>query len=100
MGNGYKILWTDHALWELSQTVEFLERNWTEKELKNFASKLDHILEIIYKNPEIFPSDFNEKEIRKAVVDKNNTLYYRIKENSIEVISIFSNRQDPKKSRV
>lgn len=100
MENGYKILWTDNALEELDQTVEFLETNWTVKELRNFASKLDHILEIISKSPEIFPADFNKKEIRKAVVDKNNTLYYRTKGITIEVISLFSNRQNPKKKSI
>ena len=35
MKNGYKILWTDNALRELEKTIEFLEENWTEKEIRN-----------------------------------------------------------------
>lgn len=31
MGNGYKILWTDLALEELAQTVEYLEEEFTDK---------------------------------------------------------------------
>ena len=40
MKNGYKILWTDFALKELESTIEYLEENWTEKELMNLATKL------------------------------------------------------------
>ena len=36
MKSGYNVLWTDHALSELKNTIEFLENNWSEKELKNF----------------------------------------------------------------
>jgi hypothetical protein len=34
MKNGNKILWTDFALKELKNTIEYLEENWTEKELQ------------------------------------------------------------------
>ena len=40
MKNGYKILWTDNALNELEKTIEYLETNWTEKELRNLAINL------------------------------------------------------------
>ena len=47
MKNGYEILWTDNALKELQKTVEYLQENWTEKELKNLASNLDKTLNLI-----------------------------------------------------
>jgi len=97
MESGYKVFWTDHALAELKQTIEFLEINWTEKELKKFASRLDHTLEIAVKNPELFPESMERKEVRKAVVDKFNTLYYRTKGNTIEILSLFASRQGPNK---
>ncbi len=100
MESGYRILWTDHALKELRQTIEYLETNWTEKELRNFSTKLDHTIEITAKNPKIFPSTTERKEIRKAVVDKYNTLYYRINGDLIEILSLFANRQNPKKKKI
>ncbi len=100
MENGYKVLWADHALSELEQIAEFLETNWTEKELRKFASKLDHTIEIISKSPEIFSVSFEKKEVRKAIVDKYSILYYRIKEDVIEIVSIFANRQDPNKKKI
>jgi hypothetical protein len=32
MESGYKILWTDHALSELSKTYNYLEANFTQRE--------------------------------------------------------------------
>lgn len=39
MKSGYKIQWTDHALGELEQTIEYLETNFSEKELKDSLKK-------------------------------------------------------------
>ena len=100
MKSGYKILWTDHALSELKNTIEYLEENWTERELKNFSQELDHIIELISKNPELFQISKKKKNVRRAVVARFNNLYYRLNENSIEILSFFSNRQDPDKIKI
>lgn len=100
MGSGFKIVWTDHALSELEQTIKYLEENWTDRELRIFATKLDHIIELVSKAPELFPSSLEKSGIRKAVVEKYNSLYYRVNNENIEIISLFSNRQNPKKKRM
>lgn len=100
MKSGFKIFWTDHALSELKQTIEYLENNWTKRELRIFSAKLDHTIELISKSPEIFPSSLEIKGVRKAVVEKYNTLYYRINKENIEIISLFSNRQNPNKREI
>ena len=100
MKSGYKVLWTDHAISELNETTEFLEKNWTERELRNFIAKLDHTIELISKTPEIFPASLEKKDIRKAVVEKYNSLYYRINKDSIEIVSLFSSRKNPNKKEI
>ncbi|HCQ29045.1 MAG TPA: hypothetical protein DIU39_02090 [Flavobacteriales bacterium] len=100
MKSGYKVLWTNNAIKELKTIIKYLEINWTRKELTAFSTKLDHTIEIISKSPEIFPASFEKKEVRKAVIDKNNNLYYRIKNNTIEILSVFSNVQNPKKKKI
>ncbi|WP_291975951.1 type II toxin-antitoxin system RelE/ParE family toxin [Lutibacter sp.] len=100
MKSGYKILWTNHAISELKETIDYLENNWTEKKLRKFSAKLDHTIELISKTPEMFPNSLEKKEIRKAVIEKYNNLYYRIHKNSIEIISLFSNRKKPSKKKI
>jgi len=99
MKSGYKIHWTDNALTELSKTIEYLEENFTEKEIRKLTLKIERTTELIAQNPYIFPkSDF--KNIYKIVILKYNTLYYRINGNNIEILSFFSNRQNPAKRKV
>jgi plasmid stabilization system protein ParE len=95
MKSGYKILWTENAIAELKETIEYLENNWSKKELKAFAAKLDHTVELISKMPELFPESLYQKHIRKAVVEKHNNLYYRINKNSVEIVSLFANKKNP-----
>lgn len=100
MKSGYKILWTDFALKELESTVEYLKENWTERELHNLASKLEETLNLITQNPNLFPISEVKKGVHRVVILKYNTLYYRFSKEQIEIISFFSNRQNPKKRKI
>ncbi|HPW66027.1 MAG TPA: type II toxin-antitoxin system RelE/ParE family toxin [Salinivirgaceae bacterium] len=97
MENGYKILWTNNALLELQKTCDYLEANWTERELRKLSIQIDKTLRLIAKNPKIFQQS-RQKGIRRSVVMKYNTLYYREIEESkvVEILSFFSNRRDPR----
>ena len=100
MKNGYKILWTDNALKELEQTIEYLEENWTERELRNLAESLEETITLISQNPLMFQSSKKKKDIRRAVILSLNSLYYRVSKDSVEILSFFGNRQNPKKRKL
>ena len=89
MKNGYKILWTNHALKELEDTISYLEEKWTDKELQNLAIKMEETLLLISHNPNLFQVSEVKKDIRRVVILTYNTLYYRVKNNQIEIISFF-----------
>lgn len=100
MKSGYRIVWTDFALNKLELAINHLKENWSEKELRKLATKLEEILSLIAQNPNLFPVSETQKDVHRVVVLKYNTLYYRLKNEQIEIISFFSNRQDPKKIRL
>ena len=100
MKSGYKIFWTDHAISELKETIDYLENNWTEKELRKLSNALDKTLNLISQNPYIFQSSDFKKNIRRAVILSLNSLYYKIKDQDVEIISFFSNRQSPTKRKL
>jgi len=92
--SGYKILWTDHALAELNDTFAYLENNFSTNELRSLSLALDQTLSLIARDPDIFAYS-DSSGIRKVTVAQFNTLYYRIEKKEVQVISFFSNRQDP-----
>ena len=94
MKSGYKISWTDHALTELSETYEYLEENWTEGEMRNLSKEIEKTLILISKNPELFQKSKINSEIRRAVIMKYNSMYYRKNNDVIEILSFFSNRKN------
>jgi plasmid stabilization system protein ParE len=99
MKSGYKILWTKHALNELSDTYKYLELHFTKSELKKLSTELDRTLKLISQNPYLFPVS-ELKGVRRIVIKKFNTLSYREKENYVEILSFFSNRQNPNKRKI
>lgn len=97
MKSGYKVVWTDHALDELRQTVSYLEENFSEREIQRLATKIESTLTLIATQPAMFPESPSRKGVRRAIILRFNSLYYRVKHRQIEILSFFSNRQDIKK---
>ncbi len=101
MENGYKILWTDNALYELKETYLYLELNWTDKVLNRLSVELDKTLKLLSQNPQLFQiSEY--KNIRRVVLLRLNTLYYRVDEENkvVEILSFFSNSQSPDNRKI
>jgi plasmid stabilization system protein ParE len=97
MKNTYKIIWSDEALSNLKQIIVYLEQNWTIKEIKKFAFLLDRQLIRIQNNPLLFAESNKQKNFRKSVLTKQVSIYYRIKSFEIHILTLFDNRQNPKK---
>lgn len=99
MKSGYNISWTPNALNELEETIEYLQKNFSDKEIAKLARKIESFSEIISQNPYIFPKS-EQTNIHKAIILTFNTAYYRIKDNNVEILSFFSNRQSPVKRKL
>lgn len=73
MKSGYRISWTPHALSELKETIEYLQENFSDKEIAKLARKIENFTEIISQNPYIFPKS-GSKNIHKAGILTFNTV--------------------------
>ena len=100
MKNGYKILWTENALEELENTIDYLQKNFSEKEIKKLATAVEKMIATIAHNPYTFSQTYFKESVRKVVVTRYNTLYYQIKNDNVEILSFFSNRQSPDKVKL
>lgn len=84
---------------ELSETVGYLKREFSQKETDILGDEIERITSIISQNPNIFPHS-DRLQTRKAVILKFYTLDYRIMNDKVEIVSFFSNRQSPDKMKL
>ena len=66
MKSGYKLHWSERALADLKNIIDYLTQNWTERDIRNFAKRLDKRLEVIVINvciwgkiPRLLGEDFS-----------------------------------------
>lgn len=94
----FKIIWSPKAVDTFENVIDYLQTNWTEKEIRKFVVETEHIIQLISINPHLFRG--SEKEnIFEAVITKHNLLLYQVNQNAktIELLSFFDTRKDPKK---
>ena len=96
---GLIIKWTLRAKADYIAILEYLDVNWTKKELQKFTNKTNAIIVQIAENPQAFPSS-KRKDIRKCGLIKQVSIYYRIKKNEIELLTFWDNRRKPKKLKL
>lgn len=92
-----KVVISKTAEKKLDHLFDYLIRNWSITVKNEFVEKLDSAIEIIKNQPEIFPESKKGKGLRKCVITKQTTLYYRYNSEQINVVSIFDTRQNPNK---
>ncbi|MBF9253668.1 type II toxin-antitoxin system RelE/ParE family toxin [Pontibacter sp. 172403-2] len=100
MKNGYKIVWTNLALSNLDNIIEYLTNNWTETEISKFFRKIDRRISLISQRPLLYPLTSNRENVRRSVLSSQITIYYRINKQSVEILTLFDNRQNPSKLAV
>ncbi|PIQ21199.1 MAG: hypothetical protein COW65_10595 [Cytophagales bacterium CG18_big_fil_WC_8_21_14_2_50_42_9] len=100
MRSGYKIVWTNKALANLDNIIQYLTNNWTEKEISKFFRKLDRRINIISQRPLLYPLTSNRKNVRRSVLTTQVTIYYRINKQVVEILTLFDNRKNPFKLKI
>ena len=93
------VSWTPRARRTYFEVIELLEKAWTERETQNFIYEVDHLLQQIKQYPEMFEESRKKKNIRKGLVTKQISLYYRVRprKRELQLIVFWDNRQDPGK---
>lgn len=90
-----KVVISKTAKKKLEKIFEYLIKEWSVKVKKDFVETLDSSIEIIKKQPEIFPESKKGKSLRKCIITKQMTLYYRYNSKRINIVTLFDTRQNP-----
>lgn len=88
-----KIVFSPEANENLSDIVSYLVSEWSVNVGEKFLTILENKINTIKIFPLSHPSVKNN--IRACLINRQITLYYRVNEIEIEVITLFDNRQNP-----
>jgi hypothetical protein len=97
-----EVIWSARAKFTYFKILDYLEKNWTKKEIIQFSQRSLLVIQSIKKNQGMFPCSVKYEKIRKAFIDKNNSLFYFVDlhNDKIWLLTFFDNRQNPDKLKI
>ena len=95
-----KITWSPLSEKDFSNILEYLDLNWGSSVIEKYINRVDSLLNQIKLNPKQYPLINKRKKVRRCVITKHNSLYYRINKYSIDLLRIYSNFQNPQKLKL
>lgn len=94
-----EIIWSSRADKDFDQILEYLRINWTEKEKIRFVQMTYRVLSLLEKGNISFRKS-QKKGIHEVLITKHNLMIYLDTETSIEILTFYDTRQNPKKKPV
>ena len=92
-----EVIWSLLSENDLDLLLTYLNAEWNANVVNCFLDELDRIITLIADTPQLFPCVHKKKKVRKCVISKHNSLYYRIMHKHVEILRLFDNRQHPSK---
>lgn len=94
-----EIQWTDSAKATFGRIVDYLRREWTEREVEKFVTRTDEILSALKRYPEMCRPSLKRKNVRIGIVDKHTQIVYHYKprKKQIEILLFWGMKQSPAK---
>lgn len=86
-----EVVWSDEALQNYLQVLDYLLEKWTIKEIENFEIRFDKLMDKLQSHKEICPKS-KLLNYRKCLIDKNNSLIYQDVNNFIFLVAIIDNK--------
>jgi plasmid stabilization system protein ParE len=92
-----KVIYKKRFINKLEKLLVYLEKEWGQKSASGFIDKLSEKLKLIKKQPDI-GSLTPYKNTRSLLITKQNKVYYRVRQNAIEILSMIDTRRHPGKN--
>ena len=80
---------------DFTNIINYLEENWTLTEIRRFNEIFKKRIQTIKQFPYSYPSISNRQNLRKCVLIEKITMYYKINESEIIIISLYDSRSNP-----
>ncbi len=93
----FEIIWTRQAARGFDKIINYLQENWTDKEVITFVTEADRFFETLITHPEILQMSNRKQNIHRGPLNSLTIITYRIKPKSkqIQLLNIRGARQRP-----
>lgn len=92
----YILRWTSESERTFNQNLEYLEEEWDYQVINNFLDRVEQVLKTIKANPQLYPLHRPKDNVRKCIVNKRITLYYKIMDDQhIALLTFWNVYQKP-----
>lgn len=95
-----EIRWSTRAQNDYFSILSYLQERWGQKSLQDFADRVQQAIEIIRQNPYLFQASGKKKNVRRCVLRKQVSLYFRVTDDQIELITFFDSRRNPRSKKL
>lgn len=93
------IIWSEKAIDDVLNNIDYLEREWTEKEVKRFSDKTNEILHKLFKGNIRFKKS-GYKDTLVVSIEKQINLFYKKEGDNIILLRFWNNYQNPEKLKL
>jgi plasmid stabilization system protein ParE len=91
----YTVNLSNKALKTYDSIKQQLQSRWGEKVVNEFDARMLNALEILTHSPMLYQATATDKSVRKCVIHKNCSMFYRIDGFQVNVLFLIDNRQEP-----
>ena len=94
-----EILWTDSAKASFSKIIEYLQTEWTEKEVGKFVNQTVDLLSNLKRYPEMCRPSIKRKNVRIGIINKHTHIvyHYQPRKKQIVVLLFWHPKRNPAK---
>ncbi len=91
----FQIIWSDEAEVDYIETLNYwIENNQSDKYALKLMEEVEKKEDLISENP--FTGTPSEIEnVKSVLIDRNFSIYYKINDDTIEILSFWDNRRNP-----
>ncbi|WP_410492721.1 type II toxin-antitoxin system RelE/ParE family toxin [Cyclobacterium sp. SYSU L10401] len=82
------------------ELLEYVVRKFGQQKTKEIYVNIEKTLDRISESPKMYRESNKRNGLRKCVFSKQTSIYYRINEDHIEIVSFRPNRKDPNKFKI
>lgn len=90
-----EIVWSIEASSQLDEIIHYLEKNWTEKEIRNFFVRLEEGIAAIKDAPHRYKDSERKPNTKEFILSQHTTIFYSYDDKYLNILLLWINRKDP-----